>query len=139
MVHSLRMDFGDSDNTYGGDIWEIPLKPPPQSLIQENGVAPSISAIDTPPPPPIKCLQEASHGAVFKLIILRDSFHLVGYCFMDDSKIIQVSPSPDNTPEEMVKLPQKVLNTFERAAKVTGGKVSAEKTKWYIMDFKWDQ
>ena len=57
---------------------------------------------------------------------------------MDDSKIIQVSPSPDTTLEDMVKLSQKVPNTFARAAKATVGKVSAEETKWYIMDFKWD-
>ena len=29
MVHSVRTAFGDPANTYGGDIWSIPLKLPP--------------------------------------------------------------------------------------------------------------
>ena len=57
---------------------------------------------------------------------------------MDDSKIIQVIPSPDTPLEETVKLAQKGLNIFSGASKSTGGQVSAENTKWYIMDFKWD-
>ena len=29
MLHLVRTAFGDPSNTYGGDIWSIPLKPPP--------------------------------------------------------------------------------------------------------------
>ena len=28
MLHLVRTAFGDPDNTYGGDIWSIPIKPP---------------------------------------------------------------------------------------------------------------
>ena len=63
---------------------------------------------------------------------------MVGHCFVDDYTIIQVAPSPDTPLEETVKQAQKSLNIFGGAAKATGGKVSAEKTKWYLMDFKWD-
>ena len=42
MVHSVRMDFRDSDNTYGGDIWEIPLKKTPTFLGQGNVEAPEV-------------------------------------------------------------------------------------------------
>ena len=63
---------------------------------------------------------------------------MVGYCFMDDSTIILVIPSLDTPLEETVKLAQKGLNIFSGASKSTGGQVSAENTKWYIMDFKWD-
>ena len=55
---------------------------------------------------------------------------------MDDSTIIQVAPSPDKPLEDTVKLAQKCLNIFAGADKATGGQVSAEKTKWYLMDFK---
>ena len=57
---------------------------------------------------------------------------------MDYSTIIQVEPSPDTPLEETVKIAQKCLNIFARADKATGGKVSTENTKWYLMDFKWD-
>ena len=57
---------------------------------------------------------------------------------MDDSTIIQVAPSQDTPLEETVKLAQKGLNILAGAAKATGEKVSAENTKWYRMDLKWD-
>ena len=136
MVHLVRTAFGDSSNTYGGDIWAIPLKPPPLGLGQGNGATPAIWNIIRSPL--IKCLREAGHGAVFKCRISHDSFHLVGYSFVDDSTIIHVEPSSYTPLEDMVKLSQKVLNIFAEAAKATGGKIISEKTKWYLMDFKWD-
>ena len=57
---------------------------------------------------------------------------------MDDSTIIQVAPSIYTPLEETIKLAENYLNIFAGAAKATGGKVSAEKTKCYLMDFKWD-
>ena len=32
MLHLVSTAFGDTDNTYGGDVWSIPLKPPSQVL-----------------------------------------------------------------------------------------------------------
>ena len=46
---------------------------------------------------------------------------------MDDSTIIQVTPSPDTPPEETVKLAQKDLNIFAVESKATGVQVSTEK------------
>ena len=45
--------------------------------------------------------------------------------------------SPDKPLEDTVKLSQKGLNIFAGTAKVTEGQVSLEKTKWYLMEFKW--
>ena len=56
---------------------------------------------------------------------------------MEDSTIIQVAPSPDTPVEETIKLAQNGLNIFVGTDKATGRKVSAEKTKCYLMDFKW--
>eukprot|EP00957_Ditylum_brightwellii_P117234 8941121-Ditylum_brightwellii.AAC.1 len=44
-VHTCRTCFGDSTDSYGGDIWIILLKPPPQGLVQGNGAAPCIWAL----------------------------------------------------------------------------------------------
>ena len=49
MVHSVSTAFRDSANRYGGDIREIPLKPPPQGLGQGNGEAPEIWDIVSSP------------------------------------------------------------------------------------------
>ena len=56
---------------------------------------------------------------------------------MDDSTIIQVAPSTDTPLEDTVKLAQKGLNIFAGESKATGVKVSTEKKKWHLMDFKW--
>eukprot|EP00957_Ditylum_brightwellii_P172332 13119594-Ditylum_brightwellii.AAC.1 len=49
MVHMCRTYFGDSTDSYGGDIWAIPLKPPPQGIGQGNGAAPCIWALVSTP------------------------------------------------------------------------------------------
>eukprot|EP00957_Ditylum_brightwellii_P179638 13684293-Ditylum_brightwellii.AAC.1 len=40
MVHSVRAAYGDSLETYGGDLWVVKMNPPPQGLGQGNGAAP---------------------------------------------------------------------------------------------------
>eukprot|EP00957_Ditylum_brightwellii_P120597 9199646-Ditylum_brightwellii.AAC.1 len=40
MVHIIRTAYGDSINSYGGELWCILLSPPPQGLGQGNGAAP---------------------------------------------------------------------------------------------------
>ena len=39
---------------------------------------------------------------------------------------------------ETVKLPQDNLNLFTGSAREIGGKISASKTKWYLLEFLWD-
>ena len=57
---------------------------------------------------------------------------------MDDFKIMKVSPSLDIPLEDTEKIAQKGLYLFAWAAIATGKQFSAEKKKWYIMDFQWD-
>eukprot|EP00957_Ditylum_brightwellii_P204348 15338837-Ditylum_brightwellii.AAC.1 len=40
MVHTVRTAYGDSIESYGGDLWALPCSPPPQGLGQGNGAAP---------------------------------------------------------------------------------------------------
>ena len=129
IAHSVRTAFGESANIYRGGIWAIPLKPPPQGLGQVNGAAPKMWAIVRSPL--LNFLGEAGHGAVFKCRISRDYLHLVWYCFVDDSTIIQVAPTPDTPLTDTVKLAQNGLNIFAGASKATGVQVSAFLKKIY--------
>ena len=58
---------------------------------------------------------------------------------MDDSTIIKIAPSPNDPKKDTTKLAQEGLDIFSGAAQATVGKFSAEKTKWYLLEFKWDK
>ena len=121
MEHLVRTDFGDSDSTHEGDKWALPLKPPPQGLGQVNGAALKIwASIRTPL---MDFLKDAGHGAVFKCCISKDSIKIVGYCFVDDSTIIQIAPYPTSPTDETIKLAQSGLDLFGGADHATGGQV----------------
>ena len=77
-------------------------------------------------------------GAVFKCCIPQDSLKLVGYCFVVDYNIIQIYPSPTTQSKYTIKLSQSGLDLFSGAAWKTHGKVSINKIKWYLLEFKLD-
>ena len=64
MTFSVRTAFGDSETTYKGYTWSVPLKPPSQGLVQGNGAAPTIWFIVIIWL--LNCLRESGHGASFK-------------------------------------------------------------------------
>ena len=115
---------------------DLPLKPPPQGLGQGNGALPTIWEIVSTPL--LDYFREAGHGAVFKCCIYQDSFKPVGYCFVDDSTIIQIDPSPTTPTNYTIKLAQSGLDIFSGATQATGGQVNVNKIKGYLLEFKWD-
>ena len=110
MTHSVRTAFGDSNTTYGGDTWAVPLNPPPQFLVQVNGAALDIWEIVSTLL--LNCLRKSGHGAAFKCCISGDTTRLVGYCFVNNSTIVQMDPFPNTPTEDTVKLSQEGLNIF---------------------------
>ena len=52
---------------------------------------------------------------------------MVGYCFVNDSKIFQAAPFPNIPTYDTAKLAQKGLKIFSGAARATGGQVSVQK------------
>ena len=126
MSHSVRTTFGYYERTYGGNKWTLPIKPPPKYIRHGNVSAPAIWEIFITPI--LDCLWDAGHGAVFKCCITQDSQKLVVYWFIDDSKIIQISPSPKTQTKYTIKLPQSGLNIFSGESQKTDGQVSADGT-----------
>ena len=115
----------------------VPIYPSPQGLRQGNRVAPSIGEMVSMPI--LNFLQDADHSAVFKCCISQESLNLVGYCFMDDNKIIQISPSLNDPAKYTTKISQEGLDIFSGVDQATGGNVSVKKTKWYLLEFKGDK
>ena len=60
------------------------------------------------------------------------------YNLFDDSNIIQIAPSPTTQAKNIIKLSQSGLDIFSGASQKKYGKVSVNKTKWYLLEFKWD-
>ena len=109
---------------------------PHQCLWQGNWPAPNIWDIVSTPL--INSLREAGFGSAFKCYISKDSFSIMGYWFVDNSTIIQVSPSPPTPKNKTIKLDQYSLNLILGSVIATGGQLSASKTKWYLLEFIWD-
>jgi hypothetical protein len=137
MVHTVRTAYGDSIDSYGGDLWILKLEPPPQGLGQGNGAAPATWALVSSPL--LNVLRSKGYGVVFKCAILKKEFKIVGYCFVDDSTIIQMTPTPETPTEETVKIAQSELDIYAGLAAATGGKVSQARGKnsWYLLEFQW--
>eukprot|EP00957_Ditylum_brightwellii_P066788 5067688-Ditylum_brightwellii.AAC.1 len=93
MVHSVQTAYGDSLQTYWGDLWVVKIKPPPQGLGQGNGTAPGTWALVSSSL--INAIRDKGFGAVFKCSISKRTFKLVSYCFVDDSTVVQMALSPD--------------------------------------------
>ena len=121
MSHTVRMEFGDSKKTYGGDNWATPLNPPQQGLGQGNGAAPDIW--DIVRTTLLNCPRKAGHGTAFKFYISGDTKNLVGYCFVDDSTIVQICPSPETSTQDTLRMSQEVHNIFAEVAIATVGQV----------------
>ena len=137
MVHTVRTAYGDSIDSYGGDLWILKLEPPPQGLGQGNGAAPATWALVSSPL--LNVLRSKGYGVVFKCAISKKEFKIVGYCFVDDSTIIQMAPTPETPTEETVKIAQSELDIYAGLAAATGGKVSQARGKnsWYLIEFQW--
>ena len=60
------------------------------------------------------------------------------YNILDDYNIIQIAPSPTTEEKYTIKLSQSGLDIFSGASQKIDGKVGVNKTKWYLLEFKWD-
>ena len=60
------------------------------------------------------------------------------YNLFYDSNIISIAPSPTTQARYTINLSQSGLDLFSGAAQKKDGKVSFNKTKLYLFEFKWD-
>ena len=50
-----------------------------------------------------------------------------------------IDTSPNTLPKDTTKTYQEGLHLLSGASQATGGKFSVTKTKWYLLEFKWDK
>ena len=61
---------------------------------------------------------------------------LIGFAYVDDSDLFAFSTSADR--DSTATKMQKIIDSWQQSAKVTGGAIAPEKCWWYMLDFEWD-
>jgi hypothetical protein len=107
LEHTIRTAYGDSDKTYGGDLWVIPM----QGVYQGNGAGPIIWAVVSSPL--LRIMKEEGFGIFLKTRLSGQDIRIVGYAFVDDTDLIQTGQNSQTTGEEVCQDMQKALNMWE--------------------------
>jgi hypothetical protein len=130
--HTIRTAYGDSEDTYGRDMWVIPM----QGLYQGNGAGPLIWVVVSSPL--LDIMREEGFGTFFKTSLSAKVVRFVGYAFVDDTDLIQTGKDGSETGLEILEQMQVGVNLWEGIIDATGGALSVEKSRWWLIDFLWD-
>ena len=136
MFHSVRTLFGYSPTINRENIWDMTMKPPPQGIRQ--GYLAAREIWDIVSNPLLNSLRKSGFVAALKCYISKESFIFVGYWFVENSTIIQVSPSPLTPKNETVRLAQDILDLFSETEISIRWQLSTSKTNLYILKFLLD-
>ena len=131
LEHTIRCAYGDSKQTYGNEIWAIPM----QGVYQGNGSGPVVWAVVSSPI--LQIMREMGYGTFFKASISGTAIRLVGYAFVDNTDLIQTARNSAENIESVIGQMQQALNLWEGLIKATGGALSVEKCCWWSIDFNW--
>ena len=131
LENSVRTAYGDSETTYGGDIWIVPM----QGIGQGNGIGPATWAVVSTPL--LKILKQEGHGLCYHTALTKDKIHIVGYAFVDDVDLIESTRNDTDTWVEVAKRMQDALTLWEGVLSATGGALVPDKSFWYLVGFKW--
>ena len=133
MNHHIRTIYGDSELSFGGKLWAVPV----QSIGQGNGAGPTMYALVSTPV--LNMLRTKGCGAFFRVAITGDQIRFVGYAFVDDTDLFASSEHEEATGTEVAVALQKSLNLWEGGIRATGGAIEPDKSFWYLIDFVWHQ
>lgn len=128
--HHVRTAYGERASGYGAV--QIPL----QGVGQGNGAGPAIWLAITIPL--INMLRKAGFGLKISTPMSKEESTLTCFVYVDDVDSIH-SPGGENvTPQSITADTQRMLNTWAGGLYATGGMIEAEKSYWYLIDFKWN-
>ena len=134
LKHQVRTAFGDSEDTFGGELWRD--LDPLMGVGQGNGAGPAIWAVisttffDT--------LRENGFGAILTAPFSKVEINLSGYGFVDDTDLIETGLDTDDYLDICLKL-QSALNLWETCTEVSGGCLVPEKSWYTLVDFEWTE
>ena len=132
--HVTRTAFGDSTTTYGGiEQFSAPV----MGVGQGNGCGPQVWAVVSSVM--FEILKKKDLTTTFASPISREQLKLCGFAFVDDTDLLQAAGTHQNhnNPDFTMEKMQESIDTWEAAAKTTGGSIAVEKSWFYLIHFEW--
>ena len=134
LVHRVRTAFGDSIDSFGGEIWRD--LEPLFGLGQGNGAGPAIWAIISSIF--FDVLKKNGYGAVLTTPFSKEILKIEGIGFVDDTDILQTGLAYDDYMDIAEKL-QAAVALWEKCTELSGGCLVPSKSWWTIVDFTWNK
>jgi hypothetical protein len=119
--HSIRTVYGDSELTFSGQLWTVPI----QGVGQGNGAGPQIWAVVSTPV--LNMLRHEGYVAYFRTAITGTMISFVGYAFVDDTDLCITGQNPSDTEADVALRMQQALDLWEGGIRATGGAIVPEK------------
>jgi hypothetical protein len=129
--HHVRTRYGDSTTSYDAAASDIPI----QGLGQGNGAGPTIWALISTPV--LNLLRTHGYGIKIISCISGDLLHFVGYCFVDDTDLVEF-PGAFTTAAQVAVSIQEAVDAWEAGIRATGGAIVPDKSHWYLIAYKWE-
>ena len=132
--HVTRTAFGDSTSTYGGiEHFNAPV----MGVGQGNGCGPQVWAVVSSVM--FEILKRKGLTTSFQAPISKEDLKLCGFAFVDDTDLLQAcgTQKHHNNPEFTMQKMQESIDTWEAAAKTTGGSIAVDKSWFYLIHFEW--
>jgi hypothetical protein len=128
--HHVRSQYGDSTIFYEAKQGSIPI----QGLGQGNGAGPTIWALISTPV--LNMLRTHGYGIKITSCISGDHLHFVGYCFVDDTDLVEFPTNPTNA-RDVAEAMQLSVDAWEAGIRAGGGAIVPSKSHWYLISYKW--
>ena len=129
-THRVRTGFGDSTTSFSP-----PTVVPFQGCGQGNGAGPpiwvAISSIL------IAMMASAGFGFTALSALSSELLSAICFCFVDDSDVVEASPSVQVTGESLPPRMQEAMDLWSGGVKATGGAIRPDKSFWWLIDFQW--
>ena len=134
LVHRVRTAFGDSEESFGGELWRD--LDPLFGVGQGNGAGPAIWTVISSIF--FDVLKSHGFGAILTAPFSKDINKIEGFGFVDDTDILQTGLNYEDYMDISDKL-QAAVELWQKCTEVSGGCLVPAKSWWTLIDFTWDK
>ena len=133
MTHYVRTAHGLSTNTYGCSLNN---GKPVQGSGQGNGASPTIWTLISSPL--LTMMRKLNFGVTFSSPLSKEAICFVGCSFVDDTDLLQTSPSLGESVHQFQHRMQQAINAWSSGLRATGGALVPHKSWIYPIEFSFD-